>query len=79
MFSNTELLDKSQDETAFPSGMHLSCYNRANVEENRLLSDTDRLKLSMDNIQLANPLGKDWRFPKLCPVYWFLAKLPNTH
>ncbi|XP_053097175.1 uncharacterized protein LOC128320857 [Pangasianodon hypophthalmus] len=83
MFKNTDLLDKIQEVKPSPPGMYISHEDGTYFKESQLLSAAGELKLSVilyvDDIELANPLGKARKIHKLCAVYWLLANIPSQY
>ncbi|CAG5927057.1 unnamed protein product [Menidia menidia] len=61
MFSNTDILEKIQENKPSPSGMYTTHEDGTYFKENPLLSESGELKLSLilyvDDVELANPLG----------------------
>lgn len=83
LFQHTDILDKIQATKTAQEGHYVTHQDGSYFKENALLSSSDELKLplilSIDDLEIANPLGTSQKIHKLCSVYWVLADLPSKY
>lgn len=82
MFKHTDILDRIKETKISQKGNYLCHQDGLYFQDIDLLSPSELsmpLIVYIDDLEIADPLGKSWKIHKQCSVYWMVADLPGKY